>query len=113
MPYAAPTRCGYRDTAGHPCPEVATERGRCADHQRPPWQRRSKAWGKGSTRKQRAFRAAHLRMEPHCRGCGADGVEVDHITPLSRGGAEFDHANAQTLCVDCHKTKSTNENRQR
>lgn len=37
--------------------------------------------------------------------------EVDHITPVSRGGDYFDKANLWTLCVPCHRAKTAAENR--
>ena len=37
------------------------------------------------------------------------GEEVDHIVPLSRGGAEQDPANLQHLCVPCHAAKTRRE----
>ena len=41
---------------------------------------------------------------------GAYGLQVDHITPLERGGASFDPANLQTLCQPCHLDKTAGEN---
>lgn len=111
MPYAAPTRCTHRGDDGRPCPELSTRRGRCEDHQPPPWQRRSKAWGKGGTRQWRALRDKVLRDEPNCRGCGAEATQVDHITPLSKQGAKFSRDNLQPLCDNCHDAKSREDNR--
>lgn len=38
-----------------------------------------------------------------CRKCGRPSrLEVDHVMPLHRGGAELDDDNLQTLCVACH-----------
>jgi|GEM_PF-1927545 5-methylcytosine-specific restriction endonuclease McrA len=34
-------------------------------------------------------------------------LEADHITALADGGAEFDEANVQTLCKQCHRQKTT------
>ena len=51
-------------------------------------------------------------------GCGVRGsyaarvgstrynLEVDHIVEIMDGGVEFDPANLQTLCRDCHKAKT-------
>jgi 5-methylcytosine-specific restriction endonuclease McrA len=36
-------------------------------------------------------------------------VEVDHIIPLSRGGAVRDEDNIQSLCAECHRAKSMRE----
>lgn len=50
-----------------------------------------------------------LTEEPICRHCGrAASVEVDHIIPLSEGGAE-DRSNLQGLCRDCHGAKTAAE----
>lgn len=32
--------------------------------------------------------------------------EVDHIVPIALGGAEYDEANLQVLCTNCHKGKT-------
>ena len=47
-----------------------------------------------------------------CRECGAAGqLEVDHVTPLDRGGAVYDTANLQSLCPTHHIAKTARENR--
>lgn len=119
MPTSPPVRCTYSDHTGT-CGTLVTNGARCPQHRPQPWATRSRHWGRGSTRQWRAFRAEHLRREPHCRACAAHGrttpgEQVDHITPLSQGGAEFDHANAQTLCTRHHdlKTRAESALRQR
>lgn len=61
----------------------------------------------------RKLRAAALERDGRrCRYCGGVGrLEVDHIRPVSRGGAPYDPANLQTLCRRCHirKTKAERE----
>lgn len=38
-----------------------------------------------------------------CTICGSNGnLAVDHIIPVSQGGARLDPANCRTLCRDCH-----------
>ena len=64
-------------------------------------------------RRWRKRRDAHLRIEPLCRHCGASGIikaatDVDHITPLSQGGAD-DDSNYQSLCHECHSCKTARE----
>ena len=39
--------------------------------------------------------------------------EVDHIRPVSQGGAWFDMSNLRTLCPACHLAKTTRENAER
>ena len=46
-----------------------------------------------------------------CQTCGHVGRECDHITPLSKGGAEYDLSNLQCLCRTCHIAKTRLENR--
>ena len=49
-----------------------------------------------------------------CRQCGKPGrLEVDHIMPLSQGGAALDLDGLQTLCRDCHLAKSSVERNRR
>ncbi|TDD47945.1 HNH endonuclease [Saccharopolyspora elongata] len=76
-----------------------------------PWQQRSRHQPRGRlARRDVAFKAEHLRLEPNCRGCGRPAEQVDHILPLAKGGAMFDHANAQSLCGPCHNVKTRSEN---
>jgi 5-methylcytosine-specific restriction protein A len=56
--------------------------------------------------------ARQLRNFPLCARCEANGriepaVQVDHVIPLFKGGAEREE-NLQSLCVPCHVIK-TNE----
>lgn len=45
-----------------------------------------------------------LREHPICERCGRDySMEVNHIVPLERGGAEYDQDNLEALCVACHR----------
>lgn len=40
-------------------------------------------------------------------------LHVDHIEPIADGGHPFDPANLQTLCSECHRQKTAEENRNR
>ena len=43
-----------------------------------------------------------------CRSCGSrEHLEVDHIIPLAKGGAN-DLSNLQTLCYKCNQKKKDN-----
>lgn len=42
-----------------------------------------------------------------CKRVTAD-LEIDHITPLSRGGSDADD-NLQALCVPCHADKTVTD----
>jgi 5-methylcytosine-specific restriction protein A len=62
----------------------------------------------------RKLRDQQHAKEPLCRECLSRGevrsaVEVDHIIPLSRGGAELDEDNIQSLCAECHRAKTMRE----
>jgi 5-methylcytosine-specific restriction endonuclease McrA len=87
-------------------PWTRNNRGRCRDclrryegakrARRANRARSSMAW-------QNARAAARKRDGERCQRCGAtEGLEVHHITPLSKGGAEFDLSNLTTLCQECH-----------
>ena len=54
-------------------------------------------------------RARILWQEPMCRVCDkAASVQVDHITPLSKGGTD-DRDNKQGICKPCHDAKTARE----
>ena len=54
----------------------------------------------------RRVRAQVLAEEPYCRcGCGLPSTQVDHITPLRRGGSN-ERANLQALAKSCHSRKT-------
>jgi len=55
----------------------------------------------------RKHRAAH----PECAWCGGAGQLVDHVVPLTQGGARLHPANLQTLCRSCHTIKTRAEQR--
>jgi len=40
---------------------------------------------------------------------GAKEAQADHIVPIARGGARYDLANGQTLCIRCHARKTLRE----
>lgn len=65
-------------------------------------------------RQWRKLRAALLDQEPLCRSCMATGrvtaaTEVDHITPLHKGGQEYQASNLQPMCKPCHDEKTLDE----
>ena len=66
------------------------------------------------TKLQKIRRRILLRDGYACQVCGRVSVdlEVDHIVPLCCGGAESD-ANRQSLCCECHRVKSAEEERLR
>ncbi len=71
----------------------------------------SRSWQGGSDTRWRRFRAAvlardHYRCRVQLAGCTRAaplaGGHVDHIIPLSRGGAKYDAANARASCESCN-----------
>jgi 5-methylcytosine-specific restriction protein A len=64
-------------------------------------------WGLQQLRK-RWFRDHPLCV--HCLTAGRirAATELDHIVPLSRGGAD-DDSNRQGLCHDCHEAKTATD----
>ena len=66
----------------------------------------------------RRLRELMLSQDPLCRTCSIAGrialaTVVDHIVPVKAGGARFDIANLQGLCVACHNRKTAIETAQR
>ncbi|MFE7315131.1 HNH endonuclease [Streptomyces sp. NPDC057555] len=102
------------------CTRPATRRGRCDVHDRA-HQKRPSVWARRSQSQRRADRydgAARLRRQIQAHGnawCAwcrndfpADGVDIDHVRPLSMGGADTD-GNVQVLCRGCHQLKTRTE----
>ena len=63
-------------------------------------------------RRWEAFRLQVLERDGYrCQSCGKAGIlEVDHITPLKRGGQPWELGNVQSLCRSCHFSKTGREN---
>jgi len=60
-----------------------------------------------------ALRLAILSREKFCQPCLTASrltlaTQVDHITPKAKGGDD-DPANLQSICADCHATKTAAE----
>jgi 5-methylcytosine-specific restriction protein A len=69
--------------------------------------------GRIAGRALQALRKRILDAEPLCRNCASNGrvcaaIEIDHITPLSKGGT-YDDNNLQPLCVPCHEAKTAKD----
>lgn len=63
------------------------------------------------------MRAKWLSKHPLCCMCQAEGYvtaarEVDHVVPLWEGGAD-DESNFQSLCIEHHKAKTSEEAKRR
>lgn len=94
----------------------------CAEHAHlQPTRTRSAHHGRvGTTARWRRIRARVLRRDRNCcavtladgQRCGRPAIEVDHIVPLSLGGADHE-SNCQAICRDHHRLKSADEQRER
>lgn len=102
------------------CTEPATHRRRCERHHTE-YERRPTVRARRARSRRRAARndaAARLRRiierkeTAWCDWCRDDfpasGVDVDHVRPLSLGGADMD-GNVQVLCRGCHALKTSTE----
>lgn len=74
---------------------------------KPTDRQQQQGWNYGH--KWRKLRRQVLNEEPFCRICDQPANEVDHVTPLARGGTN-DRANLQALCKSCHSRKTALEN---
>lgn len=115
MPTAPPSRC-----TDPTCPELATRRGRCDDHQPTPWAGRDDKqarYGISSGTWRKLKRRTTQRDNGCCYQCGAEPPDdpdepshvLDHITPISEGGAVTDLDNLGLLCTECNEVKSKAE----
>jgi 5-methylcytosine-specific restriction protein A len=75
---------------------------------------RSGTLGVYDNRRWRRVRLQHLKDEPLCRHCKAEGLivaadVVDHIKPLRAGGEKYDDSNLQSLCNKHHSIKTARD----
>lgn len=75
---------------------------------------RESAAARGYGSAHRRWREMVLRRDPLCVMCEKVGrvepsVIADHIKPLAQGGAPFDMANGQGLCMACHNRKTASD----
>ena len=99
------------------CPNVATARGRCDQH-RKQLERERSARRRTGDRTAAAIRTYHsakwintrdaiLTRDPICKVCDNRlSEQVDHITPLSRGGAEYAPTNLRGICVPATRSRA-------
>ena len=116
MPRSAPTPCRYPGCAAVLATPGYCDRHRVAVHRDYGRARRGfdTELGFYKSAQWRAVRAVFLREHPVCSLCAARGrvvaaVVVDHVVPVKDGGARFDVANLQALCVTCHNRKTAQE----
>lgn len=90
------------------CPEPATYRGRCAEHQRQVNRSTHRNRPVYNSKRWQVLRRRVLFEQPLCP-CGGLAVDVDHIVALEDGGAPYERANCQGLCRSCHSKKTRKE----
>ncbi len=76
---------------------------------RPPDLLRPTATQRGYDYAWRKLARTYIKAHPECAWCGGRGALVDHVVPLTQGGARLDRANLQTLCRPCHAAKTRAE----
>ena len=90
-----------------------------------PWitrkEEEKKPWSKNPEEQQiyrsaewRKLREIKLENDPYCEECKRKGIRtwaiiVDHIIPIRKGGDPWDENNLQSLCVECHNSKTARE----
>jgi 5-methylcytosine-specific restriction enzyme A len=117
MPYAPPSRCTDPE-----CHQLATKGSRCDDHQPIPWAGRdnkAERYGISSGEWRTLKRKVTKRDNGCCYLCGAEPVdpddedarphELDHVIPISEGGARRSLDNLGLACAPCHDAKSKAE----
>lgn len=85
-----------------------------------PWKPKSQQWGNSRFEPEfyqsvqwRAFREYYKSRIPMiCRVCSNKAKYLDHIIPISQGGARLDESNVQWLCTRCHMSKTNKERHQ-
>lgn len=113
MPWSPNKRCGQIN-----CTKLVPHGTRyCEDHQREKWRREDKSRVRErfyNSTEWIALRNWKRNHAPLCEECKRLGITkrmyiVDHITPISEGGAKLDPANLQSLCNECHQRKRARE----
>ncbi|GAA2441494.1 hypothetical protein GCM10010421_35250 [Streptomyces glaucus] len=113
MPTAPPSRC-----TEPMCRELATNRGRCDEHQ-------PRAWANRATMRERygissgSWRALKRRVARRDNGCcyvcggppdEGETLQLDHIVPVAEGGSITDLDNLGLIHAEpCHAEKSKAE----
>lgn len=84
------------------------------------WEGRGTAAERGYGWEHRQWRTEVLTAQPWCvdpdgvhRSERRPSVQADHVVSVASGGARYDVANGQGLCITCHNTKSGREGQAR
>jgi 5-methylcytosine-specific restriction endonuclease McrA len=101
MPWLSPHPCRYPGCGVL----IKGSAGYCQQHRSVVRQRQDESRPSASTRGYdsdwRRRRARYLAEHPDCARCSEPATVVDHVLPLSAGGAD-DESNYQSLCKTCH-----------
>jgi len=84
-----------------------------------PKHKKKKATVWGNKRDQKIYKSARwqtvremmLSEDPFCK-CGRVATVVDHVRPIRQGGSIWDKNNLQTMCRECHNSKTAKESNQ-
>lgn len=101
------------------CPGTTTDRqGYCSEHQESNWngwqERKGSASQRGYGGQWQKLRKVILERDNYlCQACLDNGTlregsHVDHMKPKAQGGTDAPD-NLQTLCVECHRHKTSTE----
>lgn len=113
MPSAPPSRC-----TDPTCRALATQRGRCDEHQPKAWSNRPtmrERYGVSSGTWRSLKRRVDRRDNGHCYYCGGtpdegEALQLDHLVPIAEGGSVVDLDNLGLIHAEpCHAEKSKAE----
>lgn len=117
MPVKAKTPCRQGG-----CRSLLDKPGFCDKHRRETFKAQRQAMSIDKAEHDRFYhraawkkvRALQLQLEPLCRQCRKEGrlvaaTVVDHIIERSKGGADYDQNNTQSVCQSCHNAKTRRE----
>jgi 5-methylcytosine-specific restriction endonuclease McrA len=103
-------RYGRGCSDGGRCPPGKS---RCRAHGGGSWARVNPAAKERYGAQWQETRARILRGSPRCEVCGAPATDVDHIVAVADSGGMYDRANLRSLCAECHKRHTAEQNRAR
>lgn len=85
------------------CPEEVSS-GYCFEH-RPTRQRSPSSRVTGTRRWREQTKPSVLKPGARCAECGRPAETVDHVEPVSQGGAHHDRRNLRPICHRCNAKK--------
>ena len=91
-------RPGHKAYLGRRCPECERVRN----------QARGNSNSRGYDSEWKRFRVVFLRKNPVCcvDSCSEPATDVDHVRPLSEGGAKLDENNLRAMCHPHHSQRT-------